>query len=138
MDLQITHSEPYDINHVQEVFPNLDSAISQRLGRAITQRRKHIKYRAEQHGRLEKGLKLEFIEHTRGEDRRTTEPSLYHQNLSNISQLDLNDFELPASSNPMDASEIPVPALPKDYSGGPLLCPFCFMVISVETSDEWK
>lgn len=147
IDAPTTRFEPKDVRKVQEMFPSLDSGISQRLGSASTLRRQYLKYRADQHHRLQEGLKPEEDKGARSEGGGTTEPSPSSPNLRDSAQIDATIPDDPGSkistesyagSNTMDASEIRVPSLPKEHTSGPLLCPFCFMLISVQTRDEWK
>lgn len=46
----------YDEEHVRNLHPRTEEQISQRLGRAITRRRKYLDYRERHHRKLEKGI----------------------------------------------------------------------------------
>ncbi len=48
--------EFYDKEHVRNLYPGTEEQISQRLGRAITRRRKYLNYRERHHRKLEKGI----------------------------------------------------------------------------------
>lgn len=147
IDAPTTRFEPNDVKQVQEMFPNLDSAIIERLGRALTQRRQHFKYREDHRRRSQEGLEPEDAKNARSEGGGTTEASPSSQNLRDSTQIDVNSPNVPGSeisttsyagSDTLDASETRVPSLPKEHTSGPFLCPFCFMLISVQTRDEWK
>lgn len=143
VDAQTSHFEPYDISHVQEKFTKVDSLISKRLGRALTQRRRYFKYREVHHRRLQEGLESDEDEGGDG----TTIASPIPQHLSDSARLNFNIPDVATSdisatsyarSTNLDALEICVPPLPKEHADGPFLCPFCFMLISVDTRSEWK
>ncbi|TGJ81112.1 hypothetical protein E0Z10_g7669 [Xylaria hypoxylon] len=48
--------EPYDIRHVLEKFPRIESELVERLGRAVTNRRHFFKYREDEHTRTASGI----------------------------------------------------------------------------------
>ena len=48
--------ESYDKEHVRNKYLEVDLIIVERLGRVITRRRKHLKYRERHHVKLEKGI----------------------------------------------------------------------------------
>lgn len=147
MNVQSTHFEPSYIKYVQETFPGLDSAISQRLAMAMTRRRQHIKYRADRYQGVKKPLGLDQAEHARSDDGGATGLSPIPENMHDSTPTDVTISKRPASetsatsharSNIMDASEIRIPPLPKQDIDGQILCPICFILISVKDEDEWE
>lgn len=144
---QTTRIEPHDIRYVQETFPNLDSDMSQRLGRAMIRRQQYIKYRAGRRSRLEEPLELDEAEHARRGGGGSTGFLLLPKNIRDSIQTDVTNSHIPVSetsaisyarSDTADASEIRIPPLPKKDTGGRRLCPFCLMLISAENQDDWK
>lgn len=145
---QVGYYERWDIQHVWAKFPKIDERLTQRLGSALTQRRKYFKYREDHHCRLKQGLDDEDDGASKGQA--TTLASSVPLHLKDTGhtslQLDLgiNDddrSELSATSyapSTVDQSELRVPPIPKEYVEGPFLCPFCFVFITVENRYEWK
>lgn len=145
---QSEFSEPWDIQHVKEKFPHLDAKLAERLGRALTQRRKYFKYREEHHCRLKQGLDTDD-DHASTDLATTLASSLPDQlNGSATADLQLNfdvfeddHSESSATSfatSVLDGSESRVPPIPREYLEGPFLCPFCYVYISVNNRYEWK
>lgn len=150
---QIESSEPWDIQHVRAKFPYLDKTVAERVGRALTQRRKYFKYREDHHSRLKQGLKGH--DNSAGQWEATTVASSLPQHLKDADKISLNMnldprglgvFDENCSEGPstsyaastFDQSELRVPPIPKGYAEGPFLCPFCYVFISVQTRYEWK
>ena len=55
-EIDLSHYEFFDNQHVLEKFPNADPFLIKRLGNANTQRRQYFKYRLLHHERIAKGL----------------------------------------------------------------------------------
>lgn len=145
---QIGYYESWDIQHVLAKFPHIDTKLAERLGRALTQRRKYFKYREDHHCRLKEGLNGDEDGASRGHA--TTLASsvpLHLKDVGPTSQkvdldiLDDDHSELSATSyapSTVDQSELRVPPIPKEYVDGPFLCPFCYVFITVDNRYEWK
>lgn len=145
---QIGYYEQWDVQHVWEKFPKIDQRLTQRLGKALTQRRKYFKYREDHHCRLKQGLDDE--DDGASKVQATTLASSVPLHLKDTGhaglQLNLGDndddrSELSATSyapSTVHQSELRVPPIPKEYVEGPFLCPFCFVFIMVENRYEWK
>lgn len=133
----------WDAGHVQEKFPLVERGLANRLGRAISRRRQFFKYRDEHQSRLAEGLDDMSLG-----DQATTVASSIPEHLKDASNdlisLDLS-FETRsdasrttyATAGP-DSTKLRVPPMPRDYIEGPFLCPFCHMIVSIETRDDWK
>ena len=133
----------YDKEHVRNLHPKSEEQTSQRLGRAITRRRKYLLYRERHHKKLEKG-----IEEVQGVQRAGT--------WSTISETIATDFQTPnidfedTSSNSglsetsyapslIDGGRITIPPPPKESVGGkPFECPYCFFVIEIKSTRSWN
>lgn len=131
-----------------EKFPHLDAEFAERLGRALTQRRKYFKYREDHHCRLQQGLEGDDDGASKG--RATTLASSVPLHLKDkgdttlkLELVDLDDdrSELSATSyapSTVDQSQLRVPPIPKEHTEGPFLCPFCYIFITVDNRREWK
>ena len=100
--------EPFDREHVRNKYQNADDIIIQRLGHAITQRRRYLKYRERHHAKLSKR-----IENNQDIARTTNNPSLI-------------------------GGSITIPPPPKESaSGKPFECPYCFLFIDIKGTSSW-
>lgn len=137
--------EPWDIQHVKEKFPHLSDLVCERLGRALTRRRRYFKYRENHNDRLQAGLD-QGDSHSASIGKATTvassspnhvedsiAPSLAAFN-DDVSEASLTSY---APSN-VDRGELRVPPIPQGYIDGPVLCPYCYVFISVQSRHEWK
>ena len=133
----------YDKEHVRNLHPRSEEQISQRLGRAITRRRRYLSYRERHHRKLEKG-----IEEVQGIQRTTTG--------SVTSETIVTDFKTPninfaETSSDLDISQtsyapplihggrLTIPPPPRDSVGGrPFKCPYCFFVIDIKSTTSWN
>ncbi|KAK3375537.1 hypothetical protein B0T24DRAFT_202487 [Lasiosphaeria ovina] len=151
----LEHYEPWDIQHVQHKFSSLDPVIAKRLGLALTQRRKYFKYREEHSSRLRQGLESEtedvvMVDADGGE--RTTVASSLPDNLKEFNnptgienlatpELDDDQSEVSGTSyapSTANTDELRVPRIPEEYIHGPFMCPFCYMIVSIDSRHAWK
>ena len=138
--------EQWDIKHIREKFPNALPGLAERLGKATARRRQYFKYREEHVGKLAEGLDAAEVAEGDGGDKATTTASSIPNYLKGSHATD-NFAESDAESNisrtsyaPSTASEtqLRVPPLPKEYSDGPFQCPYCRMIVSINTRHDWK
>lgn len=146
----VLHSYQWDIEHVQQKFPKIKHVISDRLGKALTQRRRYLNYREEHHLRLKKGLDGEEEDDEESKGGGTTvASSLPHgvkddvsaQNPKALEDVDDAHSEISTTSYAptfADEGQLRVPPIPKEYRDGPFLCPFCYILISVDAESDWK
>ena len=87
--------EFYDHEHVRNLHPRTEEQISQRLGLAITRRRKYFNYRERHHRKLEKG-----IEEAQG-IRRTATRSVMSETIATDFRTQNIDFEETSSNSGM-------------------------------------
>jgi hypothetical protein len=148
--IDITHFETFDVQHVRNKFPEAEEYLVLRLGKAISRRRQYLRYREEHHERLERGLNpqpllqepivpSEEIESTVASSlpvaaKFTTdtnslgESDHYEDSLSQTSY---------ASSN-NEVSRLRPPALPQEgQDGNPFVCPLCFRFTSTPHMTVW-
>lgn len=135
----LAHFEFYDQQHVRDLHPRSEEYIGQRLGRAITRRRKYLFYRERHHKKLEKG-----IEDVQGIQRGSVLSETFATDFepSNI------DFEETSSNSGIsqtsyapsliDGGRVTIPPPPRDLVGGkPFECPYCFFVIDIRNTRSW-
>lgn len=144
-----TFSQPWDIEHVRQKLPNLEPILCTRLGTALTQRRQFLQYRKEHHDWSEGALDIQINDNGR-EGRGTTVASSLPQDLSYIrhaqsstsveeSHEDRSEISATSyASSSGNQGEFRVPDIPTQYNVGPFICPFCYMLISMETGDACK
>ncbi|KAK7425984.1 hypothetical protein QQZ08_007566 [Neonectria magnoliae] len=138
--------EHWDVQHVRAKFPGVNSSLANRLGRAMARRRGYFKYREEHKNRLAEGLDVE------GAEQATTIASSLPEHLkegTDSARAGATSFailddgrpdasETSCSSSSPDSAQLRVPPIPKEYLDGPFKCPFCHMIISVESRHDWK
>ncbi|KAF3802456.1 hypothetical protein GCG54_00003259 [Colletotrichum gloeosporioides] len=141
--------EDFDIQHVQAKFQDIDESLAQRLGKAMSRRRQYFKYREAHHQKLSHGL-------DRHGDTDKTEPTLpAPSTLASSIPLQMKQEALADFSGDDTQSEgrasatsfatsvsgpktLKVPPMPKDALKGPFMCPFCYLIISVQDTRAWK
>lgn len=141
----LPYPDQWDIAYVREKFPDVDPIISERLGKALTQRRRYFKYREEHHLRLQKGLDDDDEDEGSTGKGTTVASSLPHQSRDTVTAVleDAEDTYSEISTNSYattsaDQGQLRIPPIPKDYTNGPFQCPFCYMIISVDAEIDWK
>ncbi|MCJ1367248.1 hypothetical protein MMC16_006380 [Acarospora aff. strigata] len=134
--------ETWDVKHVREKFPTADAAIVERLGRAITRRRRYIEYDARHHKKLGHGLDnigrddegkapTDFSKTIATE----FEPYVMHEETSSNAGLSQTSY---APSLEENGGAITVPPPPKESANGaPFECPYCYYLITVRGSHSW-
>jgi hypothetical protein len=140
--------EQWDIKHVCEKFPNADPGIAKRLGKATARRRQYFKYREEHAMKLSEGLDAgDDGEREEKGERATTIassiPDRLKESQATADFADLNDIESTVSKtsyalSTADETQLRVPPLPKEHADGPFGCPYCCMIVSINTRHEWK
>ena len=137
------HFEVYDQQHVRDLHPRIEEHIGQRLGRAITRRRKYLFYRERHHKKLEKG-----IEDVQGIQRATTGSVLSETTATDFKAPNI-DFEETSSNSGIsetsyapsliDGGQITIPPPPRDsMRGKPFECPYCFFIIGIQSTRSWN
>ena len=135
--------EFYDKEHVRNLHPKTEEQIGQRLGRAITRRRKYLSYRERHHRKLEKG-----IEEVQG-IQWTTKESVMSETIATDFKTPNIDFEETSSDSGIsqtsyapsliDGGRLTIPPPPRDSVGGkPFECPYCFFVIDIKSTRSWN
>ncbi|KAH7121852.1 hypothetical protein B0J13DRAFT_567358 [Dactylonectria estremocensis] len=132
--------------HVLEKFDQIDTKTAERLGNAMARRRQYFQYREDHSNRLAEGLDGDELDH---DLQATTVASSIPKHLKEsresamkeFSGLDDNRSEISRTSyapSIANSDQIRVPPLPKEHVDGPFKCPFCHMIVSIETRHDWK
>jgi hypothetical protein len=139
-NIDTSHYEQFDINHVTSKFPSSPKFLAERLGKANSKRRLYLKYREQHRQRLEKD---------QGPDNQTVASSLpsgIHQKAvdlkDNIVEPHIPDDISMTSYAKTEASPdmaLVVPKMPVEANNGEEFeCPFCYTIVSVSNRREWK
>ena len=139
----MTQFEFYDKEHVRNLHPRTEEQIGQRLGSAITRRRKYLFYRERHHKKLEKG-----IEEVQGIQRATT-GSVISETIATDFQTPNIEFEETSSNSGIsqtsyapsliEGGRVTIPPPPRDSVGGkPFECPYCFFIIDIKSTRSWN
>ncbi|KAM7187261.1 hypothetical protein V8F33_011352 [Rhypophila sp. PSN 637] len=147
--------EEWDIKHAREKFPKAAGSIVERLGKASAQRRQYLKYREDHTNRLAEGLVSDTATSEFGgsvREKATTIASSIPSYLkegeagtpsSSAKLAGFSDSESIASRTSYAASsaqtgQLRVPPLPKESGLGPFKCPYCCLILAVDSKREWK
>ncbi|KAK3685899.1 hypothetical protein B0T22DRAFT_482821 [Podospora appendiculata] len=147
--------EPYDIGHVRMKFPSAEGPIVDRVGKSISRRRQFFKYRELHHQKLARGLEHDSDELAVPEDTgKSTIASSIPQHLktsmtgNRMNPETVNEDELSdggrsqatsyATASTTNTARPKIPPMPKQATGEPFECPFCFQIILVTSKAAWK
>jgi hypothetical protein len=137
-----SYFETYDIPHVQSKFPQAEVYLTERLGRAMTGRRRYLAYREEHHQKLTKHVEEIGYEEPRTEHTtNSTEASLLPlANAKTGSVIDDGFDNLSQTSHATSVNAtIRVPPLPKKaWDNEQWECSFCYHMVSIHTMAGWK
>lgn len=135
-----SYFETYDIPHVQSKFPQAKVSLTERLGRAMTGRRRYLTYREEHHQKLSKNVEEIGQEEPRTEyTTNSTEASLLANDKTESVIDDSFDILSQTSHATSVNATIRVPALPKQaWDNEQWECPFCYLMVSIHTTAGWK
>ena len=142
------HFEPFDIQHVEGKFSQVDKDLATRLGKAISRRRQYFKYRESHHSKLSEGISAEpsapkdtvstiassIPEETKGLSFDRTQLVSMDEDAISDSGVSQTSF----ASSIAETETLKIPPLPKEAEKGPFECPFCFMMISTTTTISWR
>ncbi|RSL91798.1 hypothetical protein CEP51_000020 [Fusarium floridanum] len=146
----VKESVKWDTEHVQHKFPNVENDLADRLGRAMARRRQYFKYREENKSRLAEGLDEEdgvdfggrattiassLPEHLK-EAGKSAEPGVTRFAILDDARSDTSATSYATSRG--DSNQTRVPPIPKEHIDGSFKCPFCHMIVSIDTRHAWK
>jgi hypothetical protein len=131
--------EPFDVDHVVNKFPRLDNAVAQRLGSAITWRRRNLKYWERHHAKLSHGV--EEDDDLENEDllSQTVATSLENTHLHVDETSSTTGFSQTSyASSILSGGAITVPTRPKaSLMGRAFQCDICFYIITIQDDRSW-
>lgn len=156
-----TFDPRYDIGHVREKYGSAKGSsewLLERLAKAITIRRKYLKYRQEHHGTLslfwDAGVQGAEVELDEEAEKLITQPKEILSNAKDASSrtgsgcidLDLRYLTLnEANVSITDKDQLAFPSTPsmafqgvRFEFGEPFLCPYCYTEQSVQDREAWK
>jgi hypothetical protein len=149
-DIDTSYYEEFDINHVQEKFPNAQEYLIARLGRAISRRRQYLKYHEMHHKKLAHGIDIDpsatqdahteiLLQSTIASSLPTALKSVDHIDLDGDSQSESGISNASSVTTTDNTTELHVPPLPKEArDGSPFECPLCFRIISIRKTHSWR
>ncbi len=150
--VDVSHFEPYGIQHVYSKFSGIKPWLAERLGAAISRRRHYLKYRQSHHEKLAHGLDQE-LDTDKALEAQTVASSIpSHMKAGHASSsqaqeplLMLDDAASDAgvsqtsyASSAAGAGKLTVPPLPEEASTGPFQCCFCYMMVVARDRAAWK
>jgi hypothetical protein len=158
--IDVTHFEVFDVDHVRGKFPRASGYLVLRLGKAISRRRQYLRYREEHRRKLEQGLAPQRhiqeltdpsqAAHTvlapseKIESTVASSIPLAIKASASAAALDEDDYyedtlsQTSYASSNSNPSRLRPPALPEGGQGGePFECPLCFRFTSVRQATAW-
>ena len=137
-----SYFETYDILHVQSKFPQAEIYLTERLGRAMTGRRRYLTYREEHHQKLAKNVEEIGHEEPRTEHTtNSTQASLLPVAKDKTESVIDDSFDILSQTSHATSvnATIRVPPLPKKATDNEQWeCPFCYFMVSIHTTAGWK
>ena len=150
--IDVSHYEPYDIQHTKTKFPEANETLMDRLGKANSRRRQYLKYRETHHEMLAKpSTALEYdSEHREGVSRpvsigQSTEASTFMADKAPEPFNLESDENSVAGTNTSYATSIsseeqlrvpPIPISARD--GLDFECPYCYTICRLNGSEDWQ
>ncbi|KAF2267558.1 hypothetical protein CC78DRAFT_576928 [Lojkania enalia] len=159
--IDTSHFETFDIDHVRQKFPKAPDYLIERLGRAISRRRQYLRYREEHRKKLEKGLELSEIAPIPAVQVNLAAPVIVAHSekiestvassipiflKSGITPPDLDEHnyyedtvsQTSYASSTSDPTKLRPPPLPEQgQDGNPFECPLCFRFTSLSQLSAW-
>ncbi|KAL9616431.1 MAG: hypothetical protein Q9160_008707 [Pyrenula sp. 1 TL-2023] len=140
--------EPFDRDHVSHKFPKAGDHIIDRLGLAITRRRKDLKYRERHQAKLSKGVSDTHFDDTTepkylGKASTAMSPTIataFEENHANVDDTLSNSGLSQTSYAPSieGGGTISVPPPPDEsIQERPFVCPYCYFVITIRSRRDW-
>ncbi|KAI4163263.1 MAG: hypothetical protein LQ342_003199 [Letrouitia transgressa] len=134
----ILMSDQWDRQHVSNKFSQADNIVIEHLGRAITRRRRYLKYRERHSAKLSRGLEHDL----------DTEAQTMSSTMATDYKADIVDPEDTASNSGFsqtsyapslfEGGNVTIPPLPKEsLAGNPFVCPYCYFVVDVHNTRSW-
>lgn len=133
----------FDLEHVRNKFPKCPEYLRERLGQAITARRRYLSYREEHHKKLAKnaeniGLDTNMSDTMTNSTQATQMRGTEKANGLSVSEEDWDSASQTSYATSVNAT-IKVPSLPKEAHEKEFFeCPLCFLLVSIHDTNSWK
>ena len=148
---EVEHYAQFDCNHVRAKYPKAEEFLVTRLAKGITQRRLYLKYRERHALKLKHGLSaiLSEIDTNMEDDQIESMTEPLSDTVVTVPQSQNIDFDYEASDSGFSQSSyaaslisgnnITIPPLPKAAQDNePFECPFCYIIIKIDTTRSWS
>ncbi|RWA11649.1 hypothetical protein EKO27_g3447 [Xylaria grammica] len=139
--------EASDKSHVEAKFPKANQTLIVRLGQALSQKRQYFRYRESHHEKLSHGLfdsgrsdagVQSTVASSIPSAMRALEAVPVFGELDDDERSDADFSQTSFATTAPDSERLRIPPLPRQSQDGPFECPFCFMLISVSSTLQWK
>ena len=145
---EVAMFEPFDYNHVRDKYPRADNSIVERLGLAMTRRRKFLKYRERHALKLKQGIS-KIVPERDGETIAQGTVSLLSDTIAtDVKEPNIrfddggSDSEASQTSYAqtlLGGGDITIPKPPKiAREGSPFECPYCHFIITTKGARSWN
>lgn len=144
---KVRYFEANDKAHVEAKFPRASQTLIVRLGQALSQRRQYFRFRESHHEKLSRGLSdsgpsasgaQSTIASSIPSAMRDPGAVPVYGELDEDEHSDTGFSQTSFATTAPDSDRLRIPSLPKKSHDGPFECPFCFMLISVCSTHQWK
>ncbi|KAI0801635.1 hypothetical protein GGR55DRAFT_692515 [Xylaria sp. FL0064] len=144
---KVRYFEANDKAHVEAKFPQASQTLIVRLGQALSQRRQYFRYREAHHEKLARGLFDSGRSEAGAQSTVASSVPLAMKGpeavpvfgeLDEDERSDTGFSQTSFATTAPDSERLRIPPLPKRSYNGPFECPFCFMLISVSSTYQWK
>ncbi|EDN05244.1 predicted protein [Histoplasma mississippiense (nom. inval.)] len=154
-NVDLSHFTQFDIQHVEQKFPNAERWLVQRLGKAITKRREYLKGRELHHEKLNHGADataaalFEDDSHTEAAQRtllsETTATTFDYGLVAALhtaageTDADPAPSETSYASTVGDDTKLHFPPIPEEAEHNPdgFECPYCYYLVSIRGPLSW-
>ncbi|KAI0414937.1 hypothetical protein F5X98DRAFT_365463 [Xylaria grammica] len=139
--------EASDKAHVEAKFPKANQTLIVRLGQALSQKRQYFRYRESHHEKLSHGLfdsgrsdagAQSTVASSIPSAMRAPEAVPVFGELDDDERSDADFSQTSFATTAPESERLRIPPLPRKSHDGPFECPFCFMLISVSSTLQWK
>ncbi|KAI1741245.1 hypothetical protein F4680DRAFT_416205 [Xylaria scruposa] len=139
--------EANDVAHTKAKFPRANETLVTRLGQALSQRRQYFRYRESHHEKLARGLfdsgrsiadAQSTVASSIPTERKDPGSVPIYGELDEDERSDTGFSQTSFATTAPESDRLRIPPLPKKAYDGPIECPFCFMLISVSSTNQWK
>jgi hypothetical protein len=150
--ISMDHFEAFDVSHVRTKFPSAEEFLVVRLGKAITRRRQHLRYRRKNRRRLDQDSDAPLSGGNADTTQLVENPNIFTTSNTSTSNDDETSpigsciteyyedilFQTSYSSSSSHAARLLPPTAPlESFDTEPFECPLCFQNIITSNDVEW-